>query len=165
MFCFNCERPFADDEVVQKRDGETAMHIYCCPHCGVDDIGESAVCAQCGKELPSDEINQGFCLECLWDSLDYDTALAYLMETDKLCDFLLSDWLRAGKIDSVSPELKKHCEETFRRMTANDKLLGTDRFLVAVRYHILPYYPHNFGIDGSEFAEWYSYRVKNGVTK
>ena len=64
MFCFNCGKFFPEADIVQRRDGETALHLYCCPWCGVDDIGESAECQVCGNEFPEDELYNGICHEC-----------------------------------------------------------------------------------------------------
>lgn len=64
MYCFNCHKFFPDDDVVREADGETAAFIYCCPWCGVDDIGESAECAICGEEFPADELCCGVCDDC-----------------------------------------------------------------------------------------------------
>lgn len=175
MYCFNCGRFFPDEDVVKRRDGETALHIYCCPHCGVDDIGESEECAICGKEFVEGEISHGFCLGCLWEAIDYDVALAYMKDhVNWLAEFILCDWFGASVDDHIgtSDSLDAFLEETFRRLVADEKLrcamckLEEARFLEACRLFCLPYYHSgNFGLEGEQFAEWYAGRKKEGGSK
>ena len=169
MFCYNCERAFPASELVQRRDGETALHIYCCPHCGSDNVGEGEVCQICGRELAEGETSNGFCLSCLWEAIDYDVALAYMLDNDNgLLKFLLGDWFGASFGEIVSTDaLDKFMQETYRRLVADEKLrYATDKhapmdFLTACRSFCLPEYPARFGSNGQEFAEWYAWRFKN----
>lgn len=174
MYCYNCGKFFPDEDVVQRRDGETALHIYCCPHCGVDDIGESEECAICGKQFPEGEISHGFCLGCLWEAIDYDVALEYIKHDPDcgLAQFILNDWFGAnfeeGAIQGGSSDaLNAFLEETFKRLVADEKLraalskVEAPKFLEACRLFCLPYYSNgNFGVEGEKFAEWYARRKK-----
>lgn len=179
MYCYNCGKFFPDEDVVQRRDGETALHIYCCPHCGVDDIGESEECEICGKQFPEGETRHGFCLKCLWNAIDYDLALEYIKHDryGGLAQFILNDWFGAnfeeGAIQGGSSDaLNAFLEETFRRLVADEKLrcamckLEQPKFLEACRLFCLPYYPSgDFGVEGEQFAEWYARRKKEGGAK
>lgn len=179
MYCYNCDKFFPDEDVAQRLDGETALHINCCPHCGVDDIGESEKCEICGEEFPEGYTRHGFCLNCLWDAIDYDVALEYIKNDcfGGLAQFILNDWFGAsfegGAImGGSSDSLNAFLEETFRRLVADEKLrcamckLGEARFLEACRLFCLPDYPSgNFGLEGQEFAEWYARRKKEGGAK
>lgn len=166
MYCYNCGKFFPDEDVVQRRDGETALHTYCCPNCGVDDIGDTEECEICGKEFIDGEIYNGICLDCLWKSITYDIALAFIKDQGLLARFMLTDWFGAGEIDHTSPELDRHLEETFRRMVANDKLLRKTEFLAACKLFCLPERLNgNFGIDGQVFAEWFKKYTKTKNTK
>ena len=155
MKCYNCGNIFDAAGIVRRREAHGEI-ISCCPICGASDMEETETCIICGKDIAEYETRQGFCLECLWDTLTYDRALAYMKDRDLLCDFLLSDWLEAGKVESISDKLRQHCEETFNRMVADDKLLNRDNFLTACRYFILPSYPDDFGPadEGGSYAEW-----------
>lgn len=170
MYCYNCGKFFPAEELVQRRDGETALHIYCCPHCGIDDIGESEVCAICGTEFPEGETCSGFCLGCLWEAIEYDLALAYMKgHVNWLAEFILCDWFGASVYDHIgtSDSLDAFLEETFRRLVAYEKLRCVTqpdepmKFLEACRLFCLPFY-HNgdFGVEGEQFAEWYAQRKK-----
>ena len=169
MYCYNCRKFFPDEDVVREADGETALHIYCCPHCGVDDIGESEECAICGKEFPEGETSHGFCLGCLWEAIDYDLALAYMKHfgIEPVAEFMLNDWFDGSLEDGVSDKLAQFMEETYKRLVADEKLrcamckLEEARFLEACRLFCLPFY-HNgdFGMEGEQFAEWYAQRKK-----
>lgn len=178
-YCYNCGKFFPDEDVIQRRDGETALHIYCCPHCGVDDIGESEKCEICGEQFVEGEISHGFCLGCLWETIDYDVALEYIKHDryGGLAQFILNDWFGAnfeeGAIQGGSSDaLNAFLEETFRRLVADEKLrcamckLEEARFLEACRLFCLPYYQSgNFGLEGEQFAEWYAGRKKEGGSK
>lgn len=169
QFCYNCGKFFPDDGIVQKRDGETGLHIYCCPHCGVDDIGDADTCSLCGKHFAVGDTREGFCLDCLWNAITYDVALAYMKDADCLHEFFLTGW-GCGKLEHSSPEFNAFLEETFKRSVANDKLLacygGKEDFLLECRYWILPYHDDGyFGTEGSEFAEWYFDYLKKEAKK
>ncbi len=169
MICYNCEKTFPDSELVQRRDGETALHIYCCPHCGSDNVGEGEVCQICGCELAEGETSNGYCLPCLWAQVDYETALDYMKELggSYLAEFLLNDWFDGSVHGTVSDKLTAFLEESFRRIVADEKLrCATDKyaprdFLFACRSFCLPKYPERFGGDGREFATWYAGRTAN----
>lgn len=169
MYCCNCGKFFPDEDVVQRRDGETALHIYCCPHCGMDDIGESEECEICGEQFVDGETSHGFCLHCLWEAIDYDVALEYMKGDDdiRLTEFILNDWFDGSLEGGVSDNLAQFLEETFRRLVADEKLrcamckLEQPKFLEACRLFCLPYYSNgNFGDEGEQFAEWYARRKK-----
>lgn len=167
MYCYNCGKFFPDGDVVKRRDGETALHILCCPHCGVDDLGESAVCKVCGKEFVADELAEGYCLECLWNAIDYETALEWMKQGKGWpADFLLNDWFNCDMKGDSSDDLDAFLEETFRRIVADEKLscafsgVQEPRFLQCCRTFCLPHYPEDFGSDGREFAEWFAERKK-----
>lgn len=171
MYCFNCGKFFPDEDVVQRRDGETALHIYCCPYCGVDDIGESEECSICGKEFPEYETSHGFCLHCLWETIDYDLALEYMKGDDyvQLVEFILNDWFDGSLDGGITNKLGQFMEETFKRLVADEKLRCAmskqeePKFLEACRFYCLPYYQSgNFGIEGEGFAEWFAQRKKEG---
>ena len=171
MYCYNCGKFFPDEDVVQRRDGETALHILCCPHCGVDDLGESAVCEHCGREFIADDIAEGYCLECLWNEIDYETALEWMKQgRGWLADFLLNDWFGGGMKGDSSDDLDAFLEETFRRIVADEKLscalsrVQEPRFLMCCRAFCLPHYRADFGSDGREFAEWFAERKKGETT-
>lgn len=179
MYCYNCHKFFPDNDVVREADGETAAHIYCCPFCGVDDIGESAECSICGAEFPEGETRSGFCLSCLWEAIDYDVALEYIKHDryGGLAQFILNDWFGAnfeeGAIQGGSSDaLNAFLEETFRRLVADEKLrcamckLEEARFLEACRVFCLPYYYNgDFGCEGQTFAEWYAGYIKKEGAK
>lgn len=155
MKCFNCGNIFDAEDVIYRRESY-GEKVACCPICGASDMDETEPCRICFDEFESGDLRRGFCLECLWESITYERALAYMKDRDTLCDFILSDWLEGGKIDSVSDKLRQHCEEVFKRMEADDKLMSRDNFLIACRYFILPNYPDNFGLadEGGDYAEW-----------
>lgn len=171
MICYNCGKTFHGNETVRKYDPETGA-TYCCPCCGDDNIGDSEECAVCGKDFAEGETSNGFCLSCLWEAIDYDVALAYMLDNDNgLLKFLLGDWFGASFGEIVSTDaLDKFMQETYRRLVADEKIRTAvskseePRFLEACRLFCLPhYYNGDFGIEGHEFAEWYAEQTKTAM--
>lgn len=160
MYCFGCNTFFPDDEVVIN-DGDYGSKSCQCPRCGSDDIEKSETCKICGTEFVYDELANGFCLDCLWNAIDYETALEFMKDTDSLGTFLVTVWYDAGRLEHSSIEFNRFLEETFRRLVANDKFfvaMGLDKhdFLDACRYFCLPDKDKNdFGMDGYSFADWF----------
>lgn len=171
MICYNCGKTFPAEDVVKQRDPETGLHIWCCPHCGQDDVDEGEICKICGKEFCEGETHAGFCVNCLWDEIDYDVTLAYIKENKMLAEFMIEYIWNAGAIKYSSSDLDEHLEETFRRMVANDKLSaawgGKADFLEQCKFFCLPdYLDHSFGHGGSDFADWYEeYMGRKEATK
>ena len=155
MKCGNCGATFDPADIMYRRE-DYGEKIACCPNCGVSDLIETEECRLCGKEFEEDELREGFCLECLWNSITYDVALDYLKYSGELAEFFLTGW-GCGKLEHSSVEFDTFLEETFKRNVALDKLNaqfgGNSDFLKECRYWILPDY-------GSEFAEWYADRLK-----
>ena len=166
MYCFNCGKTFHTNEIVREIDPDSGP-MYCCPYCGVNDIADTEECDICGKEFVEGEISHGFCLSCLWNEIDYFTALDY-MKSKKgyLAQFIIQDWYGA-EIAETSDNLDKFLEETFRRLVADEKLsvafphntkltTPSEPFLTACRFFCLPHYANgDFGIEGASFAEWF----------
>jgi len=159
MYCYNCGKFFHANEIVRKFDWDTGPS-YCCPHCGVDDIAETQECEICGKEFVEGEISHGFCLSCLWNAIDYDLMLAYLKDEGLLADFMVTFFFGAGTLKDSSPEFDAHLEETFRRMVANDKLLGWHEFLDRCRDFCIPVRDKGFNAESNDFAEWYADHIE-----
>lgn len=159
MICENCGARFDAED----RGHYTEAHgevFACCPNCGSSDISDSERCAICGEEFDEEELREGFCLECLWNAIDYDTALAFMQYDDSLTDFMLSEWLGAGSISASSYDLDKLLLEIYQKNAEQEKAAApfsdVHPFLQACRTHCLPYYPKDWGMEGRDFAEWYA---------
>lgn len=176
MYCYNCGKTFHPNEIVRDVDPDSGP-MYCCPYCGVNDIADTEECDICGKEIVEGEISHGFCLSCLWNEIDYFTALDY-MKSKKgyLSQFIIQDWFGAV-LEETSDNLDKFLEETFRRLVADEKLsvavhqepkltTPSEPFLTACRFFCLPYYANgDFGVEGDQFAEWFKKYTKTKSTK
>lgn len=169
MICNNCGLTFdpADISTYQEDYGE---FFHACPNCGSSDIEETESCELCGEEFRDGELRSGFCLDCLWNEIDHETALAYMKDNDSLADFMLNSWFGSSvRVDSTSDQLNRFLEDTFRKLASNDELsirLGiTPAFLVSCRLYCLPDHPDGFGVEGCEFAEWYADYRKRGDGK
>lgn len=169
MICNNCGATFdpADISTYQEDYGEL---FHACPNCGSSDIEETESCELCGEELRCDELRSGFCLDCLWNAIDHETALAYMKDSDSLADFMLNSWFGSNvRVISTTDDLNQHFEKVFRGLAQTEELskqFGISMvFLEACRYYCLPDYPEMFGVEGGEFAEWFSDYRKRGDSK
>lgn len=166
MKCGNCGATFDPADILYRRE-DYGEKIACCPVCGVSDLIETEECKLCGKEFEEDDLCEGFCLECLWEAIDYDVALEYLKWRELLADFMIGD-IFGAKLEYTSFEMNLFLEETFRRYAADEKLRTAwkhsaiePEFLIGCRNFILPYhYKGSIGIEGQYFAEWYADRLK-----
>ena len=144
MRCCNCYHTFSSDDVVYQNEshGET---VACCPSCGVSDMESTSACRICCDDFTEDEIMFGFCLDCLWEAIDYDISLKYMMQGKTLVDFLLNDWYESRvDIDYCSDQLFAFSVEQFKRLVADEKLMcavsrnqNTTRDHLAYRAEIL----------------------------
>lgn len=159
MHCCNCGSFFNEYEIVTKR-GEFGEALGCCPICGIDDIEDSYTCKGCSEEFIEDHLSSGYCIDCLWDAIDYDLTLEYLKEEGLLADFIVTFVFGAGTLKESSPEFDAHLEETFRRMVANDKLLGWHEFLDRCRDFCIPVRDKGFNAESNDFAEWYADHIE-----
>lgn len=164
MYCYNCGQFFHEYEIVTRK-GELGEPLNCCPRCGVDDIGETETCNGCGKEFVEGDTSSGYCLDCLWNAIDYDLMLEYLKDEGLLADFMVTFVFGAGVLKDSSPEFDAHLEETFKRMVANEKLLswgGNDwhYFLDQCREFCIPVRDKGFNHESRDFAEWYADHIE-----
>lgn len=161
MICNNCGATFDEQDVVHYREDYGEI-FSACPVCGDYDISDSAECVLCGEEMDPGDLREGFCLQCLWDEIDYDVALAYMQDRQSLGEFILNDWMGTdSKIGRTTPGFDKFTESVFKQNahaeeTGEVLLGGAKNFLRAARKHCLPYYPNGFGMEGGDFAEWYA---------
>lgn len=167
MICNNCGATFDEQDMAHYREDYGEV-FAACPVCGQSDIAESDSCQICLEEKHHDDLREGICLQCLWDSIDYETALAYMIDMDSLADFLFSEWCEAEvTVKHMSNALSAMLSSMFRRLALIEEesvnITGCRNFLKACRYHCLPYYPEDFGIDGGSFAEWLAEHRKEGV--
>jgi len=163
MICHNCHSVFDSKDVVSRFE-DYGERVSCCPVCGASDLEETESCDLCGKELSVDELCEGFCIDCLWNAIDYDVALAYMKDRGELAVFFTECIWNTGRLEHSSVDFDLFLEETFKRMVAGEKLSKCfvnfpgkkDEFLEQCRYFCLPYYYNgDFGPDGCYFAEWY----------
>lgn len=154
MYCNNCRQFFSDYEIVTKK-GELGEPLACCPFCGVDDLSDTVTCKGCGEDFLEDDLSSGFCIDCLWDSIDYDITLAYLKDEGLLAEFIVGFIFGADVPKRSSLSFDNFLEETFKRMVANDKLLGWHEFLDKCRDFCIPKKDNGFCSESNDFAEWY----------
>lgn len=168
MRCNNCHAVFDEHDMVRVREdyGET---YYACPICGDSDVSETEECELCGVTFDPDDLTHGFCLDCLWNAIDYDVALKYMIQKDNglgLVNFFLEEWFNSDSIKHTSTDLVTFFVALFGKLAnqerdniqyfnLNSKVKIEPSFLNACRTHILPSWPKLIDENADEFAEWY----------
>jgi hypothetical protein len=156
FFCFNCKKRFEDleckNELVGSFWGDPAYEEHAiCPYCGEeDDIEERIDCAICGEEFSEEDLLNGICKSCSQKDFEYETALKYLVETDRLRSFFLEwYWEVSEKVnDNESAEFDELLVSVFNSKVREDK--ETNR---TVFYSLLKEYIFNDIYDWTEFLE------------
>lgn len=149
--CYDCGHIFEDGEQrVVKEDHGLPGGFYerfsQCPVCG-GDYDEAHYCADCGKPFLEDELFSGRCEDCLDSAIDYDTAINYLSDMDKLPDFVFKEMMLSSVPRYCSATLIAALYEWCLRQKANDMILKKQDFLMALKSYILT--------DGRcYFGEW-----------
>ena len=124
--CDNCGHLF-EDGAQGKWTEEHGEPWDGCPLCrgGYDEVHQ---CKACGDWHSDDELNEGWCVECLRHTINYDTFFEYC-EANKdeqyLDIFVMSELLGGMKCpDNVSWDFHQLMIETYKRRVADAKLLG-----------------------------------------
>jgi len=164
--CLNCGHVFEDGEqkVVKENHGlpggfyETSEY---CPICG-GDFEETKPCKVCGSEQLDDDLYDGFCLDCLRESITYNRLLEYLIDRDLLPHFMFEFYFDSSIPERVSDKLKETLREWYLRMRANDILTFKTDFLQLCKKYIL----EGDGECGRyDYAEWLSEKREKEVRK
>ena len=156
MICYNCGFKFdAADAMSYTEDyGE---RFSACPNCGSSDIGDSARCEKCGEEFSPEDLADGFCMECLWESIGYEEGLAFLDDSHQLAEFLVGVWFQSeADWKHVSGEFRDFLHDVYEKIVREEVLLGRRDFLTRVREFILPKYPRYNDCNALDYAEWYA---------
>lgn len=172
MICNRCGRVFSAEDAVTVKESFGEVHPAC-PGCGADDMVRSAKCDVCGSDFDIDALPNYICIDCLWDAIDYDVALKYMLDNTpdglELVNFFLVEWFHADPIQRTTPELTAFFTALFCKLAAAERELlrpGWEKmagFLMACRTHCLPRYPTDFQDGGYDFSDWYvSYRSNKG---
>ena len=161
--CLSCHAVFDEKDISHQRE-DTGEWFACCPVCGIPDLIDTETCEICGKDFEEGEIEYGVCLDCLWNAIDYDTALSYMKDRGELATFFMECIWQTGHLEHSSVEFDSFLEEAFKRKVANEKLMSQfvnfrgmkAEFLEQCRLFCLPYYYNRgFGPEGGAFAEWH----------
>lgn len=138
--CNNCRK--LTDEVMTIKT-ETGP-VSGCPWCGVDDLEEVEICQDCGEAFDRREIFGGRCLVCLRETIDYPTALGYLLARDHLREFL-----RMTDGRSADRATRSGLIQAFITHEADDRQREKPHFLDECRVYILA-----DRVCAHDFADW-----------
>lgn len=123
-----------------------------CPNCGSSEFSEASVCLSCGDVFSEDELYAGiYCIDCLRESIDYETAYAFMLDKCYFTDFIFRCFYGCSTTPDVTEKLLKGVKERFRRQVIDDQLTGKTEFLELIRDYILT----DDGESGArEYADW-----------
>lgn len=156
--CRNCGETINEEDIMHYTE-DTGERMSCCPYCFDNEWDTVSECRVCGKEADESEVYGGYCIHCLREAVTYDIALAYIKDRDYMTEFVLCDWFGAEGVVSQSVELALFCEETFRRLVANEKLIGGNKLLAMCREYCVPGCP-TYTADDEMFADWLGDYIK-----
>lgn len=158
--CLDCGCVFEELAEWTEPHGEI---MHGCPNCHVGEIVEAGTCRGCFEVFAESELYGGYCKNCLRDRIDYDNALAYLIENDYLADFMFCMiWNMDGETPSnVSVEFSLELQEIYKRKVADEKLMNA--FVKNPRYEFLEALK-NYLLEDSyttdDFGNWLEGRKK-----
>lgn len=130
-----------------------------CPCCGESGYVTVENCNGCGEIFQQDELYDGFCIGCLCDRLDYQTALDFLEDQKLLFNFFFWAENNGNEPKFCSDSLLKIIRELYKRKVANDLLTNSTDFLEVVKEFIFD------AVNGGKslFAEFVN--ARNGGAK
>lgn len=148
--CLDCGAVFEDSKVKRWTEPHGEPMIGC-PLCG-GSFESAERCEQCGKYYEKGTLFDGLCEKCLRDSVTYDTALQFLLDTENYFNlFMFDSWYQSTVPVIVSSQLREAMIEQFKRIKVRGELLAEYDFLDAIKQFILV----DDGNDGKEaFAKW-----------
>lgn len=89
----------------------------CCPNCG-GDFEDAADCCECGETFTENELYDGWCENCLRETINYDTFFEYCeanKEHQYLDIFVMSEFLGGMDCpDNVSYEFHELMVDTYK---------------------------------------------------
>lgn len=164
--CTECGNLFEEGEqaIWYENQGEChgviAMEQFSgCPVCG-GDYEEVHQCKKCGDWHTEDELYDGWCEDCLRETINYDTFFEYC-EANKdwqyLDIFMMSELLGGMYCPrNISTEFHQLMVETYKRRVSNAKLLGArfDFLDKCIRF-IMDY---DGSIGRENYADWLNKR-------
>lgn len=153
--CLECGNIFEEGEERTWRE-DYGEELSGCPCCG-GAYDEAYYCKECDSQFVEDELYEGYCFNCLADSITYDKGLEFIKESDLLIDFMVGKFYECDvPADfTASEKFLNAIEENFLRMKADDLICDRFDFLDCIKEFILK-------DDGEcgvyNYAEWLSER-------
>lgn len=141
-------------------DGPPYEEYDVCPFCG-GVYEEAKFCKGCGEAHLEEELHEGYCFDCLKNSITYETALKYLESDDAelLLDMMCVQVYHCDTPAHYESELIGFVKDRYNRIAAESKMFAKpaeqQEFLRLVREYILDV-P---SID--DYADWYDRYVNN----
>lgn len=119
--CLECGHVFEEGEQAVWREAhgfsDGLYEEFCgCPHCK-GEYEEAATCKNCGEVHTSNELHEGWCVDCLTNVLDYETFFEYCEAhaEDRYLDQFVMMYLLGGMDcpERVSREFHTLMRETY----------------------------------------------------
>ena len=116
-----------------------------CPICK-GGYEEARQCVKCNGHFFKDELESGYCKECLESEITTDLAYKYFKEKDLVVDFLFNFIWDMDCPRYFTESFKNDCAELFLRKALDDKILSREYFLNLCKSYIME--------NADEFAKW-----------
>jgi len=151
--CLVCGHIFELDEAARWREPEGEPQSGC-PVC-MSSYEETNICLRCFEDFLEDELFEGWCEDCLVETLSYDIALEYLEEESLLEEFFFTSWFGVDPPQNTSQLLAETLRRWFLQLVEDEKLSRNPKLLNACRKFILQ---ADYDEGKSLFAQWLNER-------
>jgi len=115
--CDCCSRVFEEPRRAEERHNENYSEpLALCPYCDWGTPVKAERCRQCGEWFAEDDINNGFCEDCLTESLTLDSFLSYATsdDDDNILEEFMFQWIYGYEWSDV-PDTHKLLREALIR--------------------------------------------------
>ena len=157
--CCECGHLFEEGEQAEWYENygaEIGSEKFCgCPLCrgGYECVYQ---CKKCGKWHDEDDLYEGWCEECLRETINFDTFFEYCEANKKnqyLDIFVIEELIGGMKCpDVISDEFHALMVDTYKRKVAGAKLIGKASALLGLCVRFILEYDGCFGKEN--YAEW-----------
>ena len=159
---YECERKIWSDDRGEFWGSPCSQDESGCPLCG-GGYEKAKKCICCGGAFLEDDLYDGICKECAEEQITYENALEFMIEYNRLAEFILNVYFSSEfKIDYVSDKLKDELRQIYLRKKTEDLIFSNNRFFNAIKEYILC---EKFGNGFDDFAEFIANKIKKEGVK
>lgn len=136
FICVECGKLIEDGDFANWTEPH-GEQLCGCPYC-YGALEEACECVVCGEYYLEEDLINGICEHCEKNDFDYETALSYLVKTNRIREFFLVWYWRA--VDRVNDDENKELDDllvtVFKAKENEDKITFTNKFYGRLKEYI-----------------------------